>query len=74
LTPVADDAKSPGSTPRLTMPVAAVQRKARQKFELSQLEPTTTEPSALTAVACVLVEPGRVPRLTMPVAAVQRKA
>jgi hypothetical protein len=59
--------------PRLTMPVATVQRKA-WSMPLPELTPTTTEPSPLTALAMLLVSPGNVPRPTMPPAAVQRNA
>jgi hypothetical protein len=57
------------------MPVTAVQRNALWfPTVLFGLVPTTTEPSALTALAPALPLPGRVPRLTTPVAAVQRNA
>src|ERR1039458_8194657 len=58
---------------RLCMPEPAVQRKAWLP-EAEELEPTMTEPSALTPVAELFVVPGRWPRPTMPEPAVQRKA
>src|SRR6185436_12006034 len=61
-TPSACDPKPPpGRSPRPTMPVAAVQRKAESPEGLSAC-PTATEPSKLTASASASPARPRVPR------------
>src|SRR5262245_45000334 len=60
---------SSGSMGRACMPRPAAQRKPAE-----ELSPTTTEPSALTALPLLDKRPGRLPNPAMPRPAVQRKA
>src|SRR5438552_676496 len=62
------EVSAPLSVPRLCMPPADVQRKARlpETGPLLPLVPTATLPSALTPPAKLRLAPFRVPRLTIP--------
>src|SRR5262245_15867422 len=73
-TPLAELLIIPGRVPRLTMPVASVQRNAWKNGGAELLRPTTTDPSAEAPCAELFVCPGRCPRPTMPVVWVQRNA
>src|SRR4029434_7943169 len=68
-TAVAAALTPPGRKPRSCMPVAAVQRKAREPET-----PAMTEPLDEMPLAALVIAPGRTPRSWMPPDAVHRKA
>src|SRR5262245_20642663 len=67
------DETPPGSTPRLCIPSAAVQRKASWNVTEPQ-PPTTIDPSSLMALAWALVPPLRNPRFAAPSGLAHRNA